>query len=93
MKIGLLRVDLRLPACSSLKSKRSILKRLINSLRRQYNVGVAELDNHDQPFACKLGIVTIYRNGENVDKALRNVLSLLDKTPDIQVADYLIEMM
>ena len=93
MKIGLLRVDLKIPCCSSLKEKRSIIKRYINKLRREYNVSVAELKNHDQYHACRLGIVTIYNDSDNVERTLRVILDLLDDSPDVQIREYNIEMM
>ena len=92
MKIGLLRINLRIPSCESLKAKRSIVKRYINHIRREYNVSVAEIGNHDKRYVCTLGIVTIYGNNDNVDKTLHAIVSFFEQSPDVQVWDYLIEM-
>jgi len=93
MKIGLLRVKLRIPSCDSLKSKRSILKRYFNQIRNSYNVAVAEIANHDQPFACSIGIVTIYAPHQNGEQLLQQIVTFLETAPDLQVTDYLIEIM
>ncbi len=92
MKIGLLRVELRIPSCQSLKAKRSIIKRYINKLRREYNVGVAEIANHDRPYICTLGIVTIYGKNDNVDKTLQRVVTVFERSGKVQIIDYLIEL-
>ena len=92
MKIGLLRVKLKIPSCSSLKSKRSIIKKYINRLRRDYNVAVAEIGNHNQPYACSLGIVTIFKGDQGRERILEHILDVLDHSSDILLADYLIEI-
>ena len=40
-------LDLKLADCRSLKEKRSILKPLLNKLRKQFNVSAAEVDKND----------------------------------------------
>ena len=93
MKIGLLRVQLIIPCCSSLKAKRSIVKKYIARVRREFNVGVAEIGNHNQSFACCLGIVTIYRVNSSGESTLRRIITLFDQAHDIQLKDYLIEVL
>jgi len=45
--IGVLTIELHLPACNSLKEKRGRLKPLTARLHREFNVSVAEMDRQD----------------------------------------------
>lgn len=92
MKIGLLRVRLLISPCPSLKAKRSIVKRYINRLRREFNVSVAEIDNHNHRHVCCLGIVAIYRLSKNVEHTLNQIVELFEYSPDVQLEDYIIEI-
>jgi uncharacterized protein len=47
MLVALERFDLRIPACTSLKEKRHVVKTLTNGLRSRFNVAVAEVDHQD----------------------------------------------
>ena len=91
MKIGFLQIIFRIPSCPSLKAKRSILKRHINFLRRTFNIGIAELDDHDDRSFCTLGIVTISRDGDMVDRTFQRVITYFETASDVQLMDYTIE--
>ena len=45
--LGLITFHLHLPACASLKEKRGRLKPLLNRLRREFNISVAEMERQD----------------------------------------------
>lgn len=47
MHIGVLKIHLYIPGCSSLKEKRSKIKPLQERLKREFNVSVAEIDLQD----------------------------------------------
>ena len=44
MIVGLLTLDLHIPAANSLKSKRMVIKSLIEKIKNRFNVSVAEVD-------------------------------------------------
>jgi uncharacterized protein YlxP (DUF503 family) len=92
MKIGLLQVQLFLPTCHSLKAKRSIVKRCINVLRKNYNVGVSEIADNDLWQSCWLGIVTLNSSDAYMEGTFRAILKELERSSDFQVADYEIQM-
>ncbi len=92
MKIGFLRLELLIPGCDSLKAKRSIVKRYVNRLRREFNVGVAEIGNYDHRYSCCLGIVTIYNNNDAVENTLYHIVEIFTRSPDFHLKDYLIEL-
>ncbi len=47
MLVATMRFDLRIPGCGSLKEKRHVLKALQASIRKSFNVSVAEVDHQD----------------------------------------------
>ena len=93
MKIGLLRVDLLIPMCTSLKKKRSILKRQIHRLRTHYNVGVSEIGRNDAWKNAQLGIVTINTRSHYIERAFKAILQELDQNGDIEVVETSIELL
>jgi uncharacterized protein len=47
MVFAVMILDLKLADCRSLKEKRSILKPLLNKLRKQFNISASEVDKND----------------------------------------------
>lgn len=56
MVVAMVSIGLHLPACTSLKEKRGVVRRLIAQLRRDLNVSVAEVGGQDSWQRCDLGI-------------------------------------
>ncbi len=46
--IGSVRLEFHLPGCHSLKEKRSVLKRFLEHIRREFGVAAAEVDEQDR---------------------------------------------
>jgi len=69
---------------SSLKEKRSHIKRIIAKLRNDFNVSVAELDYHDLWQRTKLGIVTISNEQVFSEKVIQGVLDVIDSFSEIE---------
>jgi uncharacterized protein YlxP (DUF503 family) len=85
MIIGLLRVDLLIPGCNSLKEKRSILKKHLHRIRRTYNVAVAETDQNDKWRRAELSFITVNALKDTVERTLRKVVRELETAQDTQV--------
>ena len=47
MTVGLLTVEIHIPAARSLKDKRQVLRSLIEKIRGRHNVSVAEVEHQD----------------------------------------------
>jgi uncharacterized protein YlxP (DUF503 family) len=69
MVVGLLSVELYLPAAQSLKDKRMVLRSVKDRLRK-FNVAVAEVEYHDLWQRAGLGIVTIAATRPHADREL-----------------------
>lgn len=68
----------------SLKTKRSVLKRVITRLSQEYNVAVAELDYQDLWQRTKLGIVTVSNDMVHAEKVIQQALKMIDSFPEIE---------
>lgn len=68
----------------SLKEKRSVIKRLLARLRKDFNVAVTELDYHDLWQRTKLGIVTISNERSHGEQVMQEVLRVIDTFSEIE---------
>ncbi len=59
MRIGSALVELEIPASSSLKDKRRVVKSVIARLRNRYNLAVAEVDYLDDRSRAAIMLVTV----------------------------------
>jgi len=93
MRVGICTVELSLPGVSSLKGKRSILKSLMARMRREFNVSVAEVADHDLWQSAVLGIVCVSNGADYAHGLLSRAVEWLENgNYDIAVVDYQIEM-
>jgi len=92
MVIGILQMELLLPETHSLKDKRSVLSRIKNGVRKQFNVSVAELRYLDQFSRTLLGIVTINNETKIVDQILGQVEQFVERQTGIQVLNRKVEI-
>lgn len=82
MVIASARYELLVPAASSLKDKRQVIKGLIDRLRNRYNVSVAEVDTQDSWQRATIGVACVssrqYHARELIDKVTRHVEGCID---------------
>ncbi|MBI4818057.1 MAG: DUF503 domain-containing protein [Deltaproteobacteria bacterium] len=77
MVVGCLELTLAIPA-SSLKEKRSVVKRVLERARNRFNVSTAEVELNDDPRRAKLGIVAVSNDGPFVNSVLDKVLDFVE---------------
>ncbi|SHF52553.1 DUF503 domain-containing protein [Ornithinibacillus halophilus] len=68
----------------SLKQKRSILKRIIAKLRKDFNVAVTELDYHDLWQRTKLGIVTVSNDKKHCEQVMQEIMNVIDNYSELE---------
>ena len=73
MPIGLLTLEIRLPAAHSLKEKRLVVRKIKDRLRARFNVAVAELDHQDLWQRALLGVVSISSDRKALESLLESV--------------------
>lgn len=79
--------DLHLPACHSLKEKRSVLKPLTAALRRTLNVSVAETGQQDLWQRAEIACAVIGSARAVVDETLRAADRLVEEADGVRIVD------
>jgi uncharacterized protein YlxP (DUF503 family) len=79
--------DLHLPACHSLKEKRSVLKPLTVGLRRALNVSVAETGQQDLWQRAEIACAVIGSDRSVVDGTLRAADRMVEETDGVRIVD------
>lgn len=77
--IGSALLELRLPACDSLKEKRSVLRRFIERVRREYNVAIAEIDAQDDRRSAVIEVAAVSNQRAHLHKILTHVIHDADR--------------
>jgi uncharacterized protein YlxP (DUF503 family) len=84
MVVGVLRLTLYLAESHSLKDKRAVLRKIKARVRNEFNVSIAECDEHDLWQKTLLGICQVGADQAYVDGALRAVVRFID---DLHLAE------
>jgi len=79
--------DLHLPACHSLKEKRSVLRPLTIALRRSLNVSVAETGQHDLWQRAEITCAVVGTARSVVDETLRAADRMVEAADGVRILD------
>ena len=93
MHIGSLTVTLYLHAAESLKDKRSVVKSLIETTRRKFNVSIADVDDLDKQRRATIGIACVANDVQYLNRVLDTVVDSLESNPAIEVGEVELELM
>lgn len=77
MNVGICKISLRLPENLSLKGKRRVLKSITTRVRSQFNVSVAEVDDHDLWQLATIGICCVSNNKRYTNQVLSKVVDFI----------------
>lgn len=82
MKIGICSFHLRIPCVHSLKEKRSVVKKISTKIKQNFNVSIAEIDNHDVWQTATLGIAVVSNDGPFLQGVIDKVLDYTENNFD-----------
>ncbi len=92
MIVGTCLVDLRIPGCRSLKDKRQVLKALKDSIRRKFNISIAEIDHQDTWQRTLLGIAAVSSDVKFANQVVSKVIDAIESNTRVEVIDYKFEI-
>ncbi len=93
MKIGALKVRLRLPENQSLKGKRQVLKSITSRVRSRYNVSIAEVEDQELWQLATLGISLVSNDSQYTNEVLSKIAHYIENIRgDAEILDYEIEI-
>lgn len=98
MFIGVGRYEIFIPASSSLKDKRRVLRSVTQSVRHRFNVSIAEVDHLDLWQRAAFGVSCVAGSSDHCRKVLQEVekaigraaidgAELVDRTVEIRSLD------
>lgn len=85
MIVGTMTCFCHLPAATSLKDKRRVVKSVITRIQNRYNVSIAEVDQQDRPQMVTLGMAAVANTRRRVEQELNVALKLLDREHELEV--------
>jgi uncharacterized protein len=89
---ALVTVELHIPAATSLKGKRAVLKALGARLRQELNVSVAEVEYQDLWQRAVLGIAIAAGSETGARKVAQQVEKILYREPRVEVLGVAVEI-
>ena len=78
-------IDLHLPECRSLKAKRSVVKPLVEGLRRRYQVAAAEVGHTGSWQRATIGVAVVSGSQRHASDILDEVERFVWSHPEVQV--------
>ena len=88
MVVGIVRIELHIPASRSLKDKRQVVRGLKDRIRERARAAVAEVDHHDLWQRCALGVAVVAADGGQARELLQGVRGLVEQTFEAQLTDW-----
>ncbi len=80
-----LAIDLHIPECRSLKAKRSVVKSIVDTCRRRYQVAVSETDHQQRWQRARLGVVAVAPSAAHCMDVIDEVERYIWSVPQAQV--------
>ncbi|HSV74821.1 MAG TPA: DUF503 domain-containing protein [Chthonomonadales bacterium] len=93
MRVGTLLVTLHLAEGNSLKDKRRVVKSVLETTRRRFNVSAAEVADLDKWRVATVGFACVSNDGAHCNRMLDAVLDHLDRVPEVEVGGVDLEVL
>lgn len=84
---GLLRVDCFIYNASSLKEKRSVVKKIIDRIKNRFNVSIAETGHQELWQRTEISIAAVNSSQKIVESELTSALKYMESFPELEVAN------
>ncbi len=87
MVVGIGIITLRLHECRSLKSKRKIVKSIVNQLRNKFNASVAEVGANNVHQRAEIGFSLVGNDKSLINSKLDKALNFVDMLGLAEIID------
>jgi uncharacterized protein len=93
VNVGVCKLKIHIPESQSLKDKRSVVKSLTSRLQNQFNISVAEVDDHELWQMATIGIACVSNHNYRVDEVIDSVVSTIERDyPTVEIIEKEIEV-
>jgi len=93
MIVGLLTIDLHIPEANSLKSKRKVIKSLIERIKNKFNVSVAEVDAQNLWQRSVIGIAYVSNETVMINRVFEKIRTQINNTHSVELINSDMEML
>lgn len=80
-----------IPDVHSLKGKRSILKKMTDRVKNEFNVSIAEIDHQDLWQRTTLALVSVASVKAASEGEIRRAIRFLESNPEWEMTEHLLE--
>lgn len=91
MVVGIVKIELWIPHNTSLKGKRSVVKKVLERTRARFNVTVAEVDKQDIHSRAVIGCAMVGSDQRYVNGAVDKILDFIEGLAVAEVLSETIE--
>lgn len=86
------KLKLYLPAASSLKDKRRVIKSLMDKSRNKFNIAIAEVDKNDYWKNAVIGAVTVGNDHRYLESIMDKYIDFVETLPGFILTDFELEI-
>jgi uncharacterized protein YlxP (DUF503 family) len=91
--VALLSIELDLPACRTLKEKRSSLKSLLVAVQREFHCSASEVDRLDDPRRSVIACAVVSNDARQAQRSVQKIPGWIERQrPDIDVIDRALDL-
>jgi uncharacterized protein len=85
MVVGSMELHLRLEGCNSLKDKRRVIRSVMDRVRHEFHVAIAEVDDHDLWGNACVGVACVSNDPRHAESILQHVIDAFDDYATVTV--------
>lgn len=93
MIVGLLTLDLHIPEANSLKSKRLVIRSLIDRIRNKFNVSISEVDANDLWQRSVIGIAYVANETVIINKVFEKIKNQVNDNHSVELINATMELL
>jgi uncharacterized protein YlxP (DUF503 family) len=85
MVVGTARLVLAIPGASSLKDKRSVVRRVIERARSRFNAAVAEVEDQDVHRRAVIGVAVVSNDTRHATSMLDTIIAMMASSSTAEI--------
>lgn len=93
MVIGICHLDFFIHDNLSLKGKRQVLKKVLDRVRRKFNVSIAEVSDNDKWQRSQVGFCVVGNDKKYINSSLDRIINFIDGLGIVEILDSEIEIL
>lgn len=93
MIVGLLTLDLHIPEANSLKSKRLVIRSLIDRIKNKFNVSISEVDANDLWQRSVIGIAYVANETVIINKVFEKIKNQVNDYHPVELINATMELL